>query len=161
MIIIVEGIDRVGKTTLCNKLSKELGIKIFKDNPVHYSSGLKEVYTEKVKTLVNMQECFNNDFISDRLHLTEYVYGFCEREYCNMEMFNVDEQLSKMDCILILVTPVYIERSSKEHGKDLKLHSILMDTFYRRSKIKNKFRIMYEDFDSITEEVRKIVYGGM
>lgn len=30
MLIIVEGIDRVGKTTLCEMLSKSFGIKIFK-----------------------------------------------------------------------------------------------------------------------------------
>ena len=39
MIIIVEGIDRVGKTTLCEKLNKELKIPIYKhkNNQFYYN----------------------------------------------------------------------------------------------------------------------------
>ena len=37
MIIIVEGIDRVGKTTLCNRLRQELGYPVFKHNKSEFS----------------------------------------------------------------------------------------------------------------------------
>lgn len=131
-LIIVEGIDRVGKTTLCNKLSTELNIPIFKDNCTYEGYNDKRVNYEKMNTIVNMLEQLEvQDFISDRLHLTEMVYGAFDREYDSSDLIkSIDKRLSKLDVLLILVKPTSIEKSSKEHGGDLRRHERLFKILY-------------------------------
>ena len=56
-IIIVEGVDRVGKTTLCEKLEDELGYKRFRDDFRYYGNyKQKSINTEKINTLMNLIE---------------------------------------------------------------------------------------------------------
>jgi thymidylate kinase len=84
MIVIVEGIDRVGKTTLCDKL-KDKGFIIFKDIWFLHKF-IKDKATFSVgkldATLSFLQVLYEQDLnvVCDRLHLTEYVYGTLERE---------------------------------------------------------------------------------
>ena len=155
-IIIVEGVDRVGKTTLCKKLENATGYKRFRDDFRYCSNYLDvNVNTEKINTLMNLIEnWFVNDIILDRFHITEYVYGVVDRGYANKDMIDIDERLSRLgNVLLVYVKPVDIEKSSKEHGKNLKEHEAMMQSFLRRTSLQN-IQIDYNDIDLFVEMVK-------
>jgi negative regulator of sigma E activity len=141
MIIIVEGIDRVGKTTLVNKITENCNVKSFVDSYKKFSffdyeskkllefDGSRNnvvANTEKMNSLVNIFEQFENEIgniLLDRFHLSEFVYGFVDRKYYSLEAFySLDERLAKLGAIIIYVEPKDVEWSSHQHGSDLKNH---------------------------------------
>lgn len=169
-IIIVEGIDRVGKTTLISKLQNELKLKCNKDVVVFkdvYEAEMfggwtiysRDISTEKLLSTFNFLksvESLDLIVILDRFHLSEYVYGKVNRGYVNNTMFKVDDLLSNMSTDLILVTPTDITKSSEEHGCDLTENEKEYKQFFDKTKIKNKYMCTYCTMDDIiTLEVQK------
>lgn len=74
MIIIVEGTDGTGKSTLCKKISQHYDIKYFKET-LSYEERLSPEYdgfTHYFK-LVNMIYHSKEKMVCDRLHLGEFV----------------------------------------------------------------------------------------
>lgn len=158
MIIIVDGIDRVGKTTLCNMLSEALNYPVGKDDS-RYANTYDDmlINAEKDNTFVNLieQGCLK-DVIFDRFHFTEYVYGCIDRGYTNHYMIDIDERLGKLDnVLLILVRSENIQVSSKEHGKSLLRHDSLFCKLYETTKIKNKMIVEYSMFSSIVDYIKR------
>lgn len=153
MIIIVEGIDRVGKTTLCNKLHEEFNIPIYKHNgiiPYNKMDNFEE--TDKMIYVKEFIELTNISLIFDRFHLTDFVYGIIERKYNSsiaVDNFRlIDDELSKInDVFLIYVLPTDIKESSRQHGKDLTMYDNKFYNTFRHSKIKNKWRCTYNTLD--------------
>lgn len=156
MIIIIEGIDRAGKTTLCNMLANKYGFPIFKDDQRYMYSAenrVIDVNTEKLNSALNMIErkCVDN-IIFDRFHLTEYVYGVCDRKYINKHIEELDKRLAADPRVLmILVNPIDIDRASEEHGSNLKSHMVMYNTKYNESKIKNKRKCTRHEYNRIIE----------
>lgn len=164
MIIIVEGIDRVGKTTLCEKLADATGYKIFRDD-TRYFGNHENAYinTEKINTLQCLiDNGIVNDIILDRYHFTEFVYGAYDRGYANESMRDIDERLSnRKDVILLYVKPTDIVMSSIEHGKNLKQHNTLMKKLFIISKIGLKLDLCYNEIDDAVDIVSNIIRGGV
>jgi thymidylate kinase len=157
MIVIVEGIDRVGKTTLCNKLKSDLGFKILKDEvfkPEHFT---EEIIAEKFLTTVNMLKLLNKDIdiVIDRFYLSEAVYGLMERKYDSKYLKKIELELLKLDAIIILVNPTDIEESSKKHGKDLTIHSILFNLRFEKI-ILRKILCKYDNFKFVVEHLKDL-----
>lgn len=139
-IIIVEGIDRVGKTTLCNMISEKFDIPIFKEAHVFIPED-KQMYANfgSCRTLLNLVDCYKDiNILLDRFHLSERVYGLLDRYYdCKKYYDIVENKLEKMENVyLIHVNPVDIKKSNKEHGKDLTRHYELFKMLYADSKLK-------------------------
>lgn len=159
MIIIVEGIDRVGKSTLCREICQELGYKLFRDSFGYFGNyNNMFVNSEKINTLQNL---FDNgiikDLVLDRYHLTEFIYGQTYRHYINSFMLDVDARLGKLDNIcLVLVEPEDIWKSSQEHGRWLGQEQSLFDTCFDASKISRKFKTNYHGMGKMVEELKEI-----
>ena len=158
MIIIVDGIDRVGKTTLCNMLSEALNYPVGKDDS-RYAKTYDDmlINAEKDNTFVNLieQGCLDN-VIFDRFHFTEYVYGVIDRGYYNLYMQDIDERLGELNNIfLILVKPTNIDKSSREHGKSLLRHSEMFYKLYKNTKIKNKMIVDYNMFSETVSYIKR------
>ena len=172
MVIIIEGIDRVGKTTLANKLSEQYNIPIYKQeriggNEIHLGISrtgnmLKESniitnYT-RARTLVDFWNWsgFTENIIMDRFHWTEAVYGLIDRgSYEPMRMMEAIERqmLEQKDkYLMIQVMPVDIKTSSRQHGSDLLMHQKEFDLLYDSSKL-NKCRCSYYSFEVAIAEV--------
>lgn len=103
MIIIVEGIDKVGKTTLCRMIERryrdKIDIRRFRDN-TRYAHGHTNmiVNTEKNNTIVSLIEAgIIKNIILDRFHITEFVYGVIDRSYKNNDMWDIDKRLADID----------------------------------------------------------------
>ena len=160
MIIIIEGIDRVGKTTLAKMLSKELGYTIFKDNPkynVIYTD--RVINSEKINLLLTFMELgVLNNVIIDRGHFTEYVYGKIDRHYTNNDVFEFDERLGQIKNLLfIYVKPEDINFSSQLHGSDLTEHDKLMTECIKNSKIKNIITTSWSNLQNTVNEVKQLI----
>lgn len=156
MIIIVEGIDRVGKTTLCKKLSKKLEIPIHKPKEIVQRGYLNNKYeTDKIINLARAIDEVDGSIIFDRLYLSDYVYGIMERDYYKSEAdwnFNlIEHELNKYDTHLILVHPTNIEESSFEHGSNLAEHYSLFKKKFKESSILEKYETNYNEMASLIE----------
>lgn len=160
MIVVVEGIDRVGKTTLCEKLER-FGFIVFKDvwhtaeqlessEVASYSLGKLDTSITLLKMLADQDV----DVVVDRLHLTELVYGTCEgRGVRAGAIFKIDSLLAKMGCTLVYVKPTDIKRSSQKACKDLSQHDITFSVLIELSAIKDKHVIDYNGIDEIFSKI--------
>lgn len=155
-MIIVEGIDRVGKTTLVNLLREKTGLPVLADNYMFDSPDMRNdarVNSEKIQTIVNFARDVSDEFIVDRLHWSEAVYGYYDRNYVNATQINIlENQLEKLGAKIILVTPTSIVSSSRQHGKDLSRHSEAFDDLFISTKLK-KFRCDYSTLSDAVDWV--------
>ncbi len=179
MIIIIEGIDRVGKTTLAKKLSEKYNIPIFKQeriggNEIQLNMGCRNngrmmkssnILMNYIRacTLVDFWNWsgYNENIIVDRFHWTEAVYSLVDRnstEPMHMMMHLEREMLKQKDKYLIIqVMPTSIKESSRQHGKDLSKHQEEFNKLYDESKL-NKYRCSYCSIDMAVDEVyRRLV----
>ena len=163
-IIIVEGIDRVGKTTLVNKIVRELGFIKYhhmelydKINSVDHEV-TEIVETEKIlSTLSALITLKGKDIniIFDRFHISEYVYGSIERGYKNESISKFDKMLAELGATLILVKPTDIESSSKQHGKNLKEYSSLFNECVENSLISDKIVCNYNNLNNVVLRLKE------
>ena len=161
MIIIIEGIDRVGKTTLANKLSSELNIPIFKKdrigkNNIDYNStAFNYGNAAGIVDIWNWKD-FKQDMIVDRFHWTESVYGQVERGLNESRYYMglIEERmlLRKNKYLMIYMRPTSIERSSEEHGKDLSEHLKRFDELATNTQL----NLIVGDYNQIDEIIKTI-----
>lgn len=130
MVIIIEGLDRTGKTTLANELSKRFNIPIYKKDREEF-----DVFTVKDDELVNLGDSiatiklFNSELfkgrhvILDRFHWSEYVFntvdrgGYLGREYLRYVCDEMNNNPSNY--IVIHMHPTNIIDSAKEDGRGI------------------------------------------
>lgn len=162
MIIIVEGIDRVGKTTLINRIVEECGFKKFdfiekykKDHKLE-NDFTEIVETEKMYMMLSglmLLSKMNANIIVDRFHLSEFVYGKINRNYENIECIKIDKILANMGVLLIYMRPTNLDKSSMEHGNDLGEHLALFNEILGYTQI-NKIEGCYDDINYIVAEIK-------
>ena len=146
-VVILEGIDRVGKTTTREKL-ESIGFHFLKDESVHALSSNDDHASYAhggingiLMVLENLSD--GQDVVVDRFHITEWVYGIAERGYAPLYTWEVDERLAELGAKLILLLPESIDAVNArsfvkriENGRepvDLSLHQSLMEVAYSRS----------------------------
>ena len=165
MLIIVEGIDRVGKTTLCNMLKDKLGFKIYKhkNDNFNYSKMDNDNETDKMLQLLDLYEQIGNDanIVFDRFHWSDFVYGKIERKYYEIKAINnlhiIEKKLKEVNAIIIFVEPTNINRSSNEHGKSLLLYNYEMEGCFERSDL-SKIKTNYNNLNDVVEFVVEEIY---
>lgn len=130
MILIVEGSNKVGKTTFINALANILeadGIRVEIQNKRPAKNNEYKVTKEKMadvtkddfinalrKSLANVN-C-NHVYIFDRSYISEYVYGQKYRGYENDEVLKLDKFISEIpfvEQILLCSTYTHIEDNAK------------------------------------------------
>lgn len=170
-IVVVEGIDRVGKTTFTDRLQSKLGPSrsfVFKHDCsiVDYASMDDDNETDKMVQLLEMYnqmqsiDAETTVVIFDRFHVSNAVYGIVERGYdfknaC--ENFNVvDAMLHRLYAHIVYVKPTSVAKSSAEHGTSLKLHDELFDMFMASSSC----RKVICDYYSLDAAVDYVLYDG-
>lgn len=152
MIAVVEGIDRVGKTTLCNML-KAKGFIYLKDgqtlsvNPHEFPLFSAGKLDTSIQYLKKLHEAGFN-IVVDRLHMTEAVYGTVDRGAALLDKCaEIDIALQREfgpNVCLVHVRATNIEEASERAGVDLREHEALFDVWYANTYIKNKFTTTYE-----------------
>lgn len=163
MVIIFEGIDRVGKTTLANKISKELGIKVYKKERECGNSGLINNYNYAINygnalghvQLWNSNVFEGNNIIVDRFHWTEYVYSYFDRNYTNNYMISIENEMLKHreNYIMVLVQPTDLKKSEEEHGSSLELHNDMFNNLYEYTSLQ-KIKCKYNDYGYLVGAIK-------
>lgn len=155
MQIIIEGLDRLGKSTLIQNILKEFGYH----SAIHYSKpvfpnpystqkaqGLKEWQIESFKNGFDL--CFSGaNIIFDRFHLGEAVYAHRYRNYDgNYVFFLEDEYTAILDNLhlILLYTDNFQFQVDDGDSFDFSKREEEMQDFikaFNKSKIKNKIMI--------------------
>lgn len=144
MVTIIEGIDRVGKSTLAKKIAEETGQKIIKyDDWLFMNNKDKDTDNEAEKSsmMLQMIKQFDLDCIIDRLYVSDYVYGKVERDYKENSLdnlYSLNILLSTMENEVIFIIPEdrkELRDCSTEHGKDLFFHNIFFKNAYKKCKL--------------------------
>lgn len=147
LIVVVEGLERTGKTTLCKEFEKR-GFVYFKDvNRINknHPAGLE---SRLDTTLTFLQNLFENgvNVVVDRLHLSEYAYSKTFRSNVGTarNVDYIDNAISKLNSVLI-----YCKAENDEEYKNRMLlkynydqvDSLInsFDYYFEKSEIKNKF----------------------
>lgn len=146
MIVILEGINGVGKTTFGRYLEKEHNFIYFKDHAIKELKYLtKYELREKIETTVTMLEALSKkdiNIVVDRLHLTEFIYSKYDRRYKYEEFEDVDRRLSEIDnCYLLFFMPIV------PIPINLQPHHIFMHHHFDNSLITNKCKVDYKSYD--------------
>ena len=153
LIVVVEGLERTGKTTLCKEFEKR-GFVYFKDfNRInkHLCAGMESRLDTTLTFLQNLSENGVN-VVVDRLHLSEYAYGKIFRKGYSMNVDYIDNAISKLNSVLILCkfdndeeyknrmllkyTPEQVRKLSEE-----------FEYYFDKSEIKNKFEYEFSKYD--------------
>ena len=153
LIVVVEGLERTGKTTLCKEF-EERGFVYFKDfNRInkHICLGMESRLDTTLTFLQNLSENGVN-VVVDRLHLSEYAYGKTFRKGYSMNVDYIDNAISKLNSVLILCkfdndeeyknrmllkyTPEQVRKLSEE-----------FEYYFDKSEIKNKFEYEFSKYD--------------
>lgn len=161
MLIIVEGIDRVGKTTLCNMLSKSFGIKIFKHDSKLFKLEKMDNDNETDKAIKIYELCklLKGNLILDRSYWSDFVYGVLERGYSildALENLKKIESVYKNGVIIVYVKPVDLKFSSKLNGADLTKYNDLFESVRKGTKCK-VIDCTYESLEKVVAELSSIL----
>ena len=162
MIIIIEGIDRVGKTTLADAIKEKFNIPIFKQERVG-GNDLSTQFMSDVNygsTLGQIRfwnwSGFNDHIIVDRFHWTEAVYSLIDRNNDKpMEHIpSIEAYMSqcKDKYLIVQVMPTDIEWSSTQHGADLSRHQAQFDMLYDKCNL-NKCRCDRFSYDYVLNKI--------
>jgi thymidylate kinase len=108
MNFIIEGLDRLGKSTLIENIQQDLGLYTVvhcgKPKKLKCLDNSLEKY--QVEVFLNMFQLLTNSFrlIYDRGHLGELVYAPLYRGYSGEYVFKIEEVFPLSDTRLILLT---------------------------------------------------------
>lgn len=169
MIVILEGIDRVGKTTIAEVLRDNLGFEIFKKERTEIK-GVSNVIDESVAEgiinygnalgLVDMfnWDGFDKNIVIDRFHWTEAIYSRIDRkQFLPMKyMGYVESKMleKKEKYLMVYVRPTDINYSSRAHGSDLTAHLEWFEKLYINSGLP-KYMATFYSKDLVVKEVER------
>lgn len=101
-IIIVEGIDMVGKTSIVNSLSNKLNINSYKEvrEEKWYDHRIDLMYAEEAR--IQMLEQIGFDIIFDRSYPSEYAYAHAyNRETIDDKIYELDSRYALLGTRII------------------------------------------------------------
>ena len=153
LIVVVEGLERTGKTTLCKEF-EERGFVYFKDyNRInkHICCGMESRLDTTLTFLQNLSENGVN-VVVDRLHLSEYAYGKIFRKGHSANVDYIDNAISKLNSVLIYCKDNDFEEYKnrmllKYTPEQVKKLSEEFEYYFDKSEIKNKFEYNFVQYD--------------
>lgn len=163
MIVVIEGIDRVGKTTLARKLVKG-GFTYLKDEFVlskefitsfdDYSVGKCDSFLAVIRQLSDE----GKNIVIDRLHITELVYGKSKRGKCNEAACHaLDMELANMGALLCLVEPANLELSNRLANDDqTMMHGLF--SYYTSVSSMPSIVTNYDRLDATADYILGVAY---
>ena len=137
MIIILEGLDRLGKSTQAELLSKEFKIPV-----IHYTSPEDKLPQTQFKNFVNnYYEIYKNRLsqIHDRSIYGEYVYGPMYRKSNPNFIFTIENQFKELinKSYFILIEDSIKNILKRDDGKSFTIN------YFKKLKEKWLFRLVF------------------
>lgn len=168
MIVIVEGIDRVGKSTLVDRIQKATGFTVYHNNTDFKLEQMdNDNETDKMLKMLQIYNVGKPGIIFDRFHWTDFVYGCLQRNYSFTKALEnkdkIETQLRIQKAVIVLVKPTDIGESSLQHGTSLARHEQLFELLFNESKL-NKLTCTYDTiYDAqkwVHDEMNNYMNGG-
>lgn len=118
MIIFIEGLDKVGKDTLINKLIVELNAFIINNEPPKDASETEEMFHLDRYRILYKQAIMNNDknIIFNRCSISQRVYSGVKRKRDSMNNSLIDNIEGMMHGIKHIL--IYLYNSNEEEMKE-------------------------------------------
>lgn len=145
MILILEGPNKCGKTTLAKYLVQKYDFQYFKDYTVNDS---KDLHLENPNEIIMAEICAQArllsslsdkvDIVVDRFHLSEYVYGLSARGYYS-EAIEEAEKIFVGHNVKLLVLTDEIEKIYERLGRDAANIFSLYNRGFEKSKLDKLF----------------------
>ena len=159
MVIILEGVNKVGKTTVADML-KTIGFMTYYNRQLltfentHSAKWHTKGQIDAITQMLNLmhESEVNIDFVLDRFHLSEMVYGKLDRKYAATYLKAVDERLAKIGAKLIYMVDD-IESVNQRTGKDMYSYCVAFDQAFIESKMD---KTMYNLKNPISELLKWI-----
>lgn len=138
MIVIIEGIDRVGKSTLRDMLiskgfeyiesyiSQDTALCLY-NQPEYMSLAYRERILAQTDVLMHLPK--HKNYVMDRFHVSQYAYSLAFRNFHDDLMFTVDEILATLPVLMVYVYPTDINESCENDGRDLHRVFNIIDDF--------------------------------
>lgn len=131
MIIILEGVNKTGKTSFLNVLEHKLNVGLRYYNRKHLNNYknkpemMKLVTEVQLRTILELTPGMKNNVIFDRFHITEKVYGKIDRGY-DMEYFKeIDEELVRQGAKMIY----FVDSNANINARNNRDMSAYIDEF--------------------------------
>ncbi len=167
MILIFEGPDRVGKSTIASRMSEILNIPVFKrsldeikektlftDNKFNFKDAM--IYDQTY--IVDFLKQTNTSVIFDRAFPSEYVYSKVFNRETNEEILElVDKKFSELNTFIIICLRMKYKYDDEFVNKDnIKLlHDMYKKDFYIWTKC-NTIKL-YTDSECLSDEISQIM----
>ena len=136
-IIIFEGVDRAGKTSVALELSRKTGIPYFKGAPLQpiTRKDFCELVFRDYATITHMLEVLNCDIIIDRFLGSEYAYSFLRSNTNTKLLFELDKKLASLDATNVLCLCNEYDlmkrwKNTSETGYNFEMNNKLNDRFH-------------------------------
>ncbi len=102
-IIIFEGHDKSGKSTIAKALSERIQIPIFKVKRNKYLWDATVNLNYLTEGITQFIEQTKSSVILDRWHASDYVYGkLFDRDVSYRKIFEIDERLAEIDALIVV-----------------------------------------------------------
>ena len=103
-IIIIDGIDKVGKTTIAAALSKEIGIPVFKRKNVKKNYDFIVDLFYSIESYLQFLEQTRYSVIFDRLYPSEYAYSRALGRITSLaKIIDIDKRFSALGAYMIIL----------------------------------------------------------
>ena len=154
MVIILEGVNKTGKTTF-SKLLQEKGFKYFKNKSVEFILQSNKIdkysfFNGELLGMANMLKYMNENIVIDRFHFTEFAYGFVDRNYLSDYVMHIDKMLNAIGVKLIYMDDK-IEFINERVGRDLSVYKLAMELIYNVSSIDKIKHSLYGPTEKLFE----------
>lgn len=125
MILILEGPNKCGKTTLAKYLVEQHHFLYFKDYTVNDSKDLmlddpNEIITSEICAQARLLSALSDqgvDIVVDRFHLSEYAYGLVARGYLSYAIKEAENVFEGHDVRLIVLSD-NLNKVNERSGKN-------------------------------------------
>lgn len=136
-VLLFEGSEKVGKTTLARKLSKFIGVSYFKSCPPstqEVTGNYEDIAFNNIKLIYDLLKTTQTPLIIDRLLASQFVYGTVMRGKTDVRKIKMYDKLFARQLNAVIV---YCECNLKNNERRFKKEKII--AFDKVDKLKEKF----------------------
>lgn len=168
-VIIIEGVNKSGKTSLVNKIKENFPNKDFqivKCSQPEIIDGVNQAYYQYIKILEDIKNNPDKNYIIDRFHFGSYVYGPIYRKMPDFgrKLFEkIEDEIVKLNYIFILAIADkdFVEKKFVEENEEFAKVELIqkeIDLFKKTAKM-SKLKIKEHNIpkNDITNKILDLI----